>query len=326
MLEKCFSIATIDPKLLDCRYFIASIYKLCDIYPKNQSNMKLEQWVLFIDMLGYREINGEINSDKDANDFLNFMKSNEKIFSDQNNPEIKSLYQTETFDLYKYYEIQTTFVSDSLIINFKPLEIEESLPEKLRMMHSANTLFIIMNRLQAYIFNCLKEHSILVRGGISNKYCLIRDNYAVGDGVIDAYLNESSRAIYPRIVLSESITKNSKFIEAFNFISKRIYDRDTFLKVDDDNVYYLDYLKYNVRIIFTTMIGDIQALKTVNGFLVMHKDIITQKLIDLDQKISLENDDKKLDVLNKIKAKIIWLKDYHNDSMKEAIPELKIEY
>lgn len=248
------------------------------------------------------------------------------MFNDQNNPEIKSLYQTENFDLYKYYEIQTTFVSDSLIINFKPLEIQESLPEKLRMMHSANTLFIIMNRLQAYIFNCLKEHSILVRGGISNKYCLIRDNYAVGDGVIDAYLNESKRAIYPRIVLSESITRNSKFIEAFNFISKKIYHQDTFLKVDSDNIYYLDYLKYNIRIVLTTMIGNIQALKTVNGFFAMHKDVITKKLIDLDQKINLENDNKKLETLNKVKSKITWLRDYHNESMEDTIPEHKIEY
>ena len=288
--------------------------------------MKLEQWVLFIDMLGYREINGKINCDKEANDFLDFMKSNEKIFNDQNNPEIINLYQTESFDLYKYYEIQTTFVSDSLIINFKPLDIQETIREEIRMMHSANTLFIIMNRLQAYIFNCLKEHSILVRGGISNKYCLIRDNYAVGDGVIDAYLNESKRAIHPRIVLSENITNNSKFMDAFSFISKNIYNRDTFLKVDDDNVYYLDYLKYNIRIVFTTMIGNLQALKTVNGFLLMHKNVITEKLIDLDKEISVENDLKKLEILNKIKLKIVWLKDYHNESMEEAIPELKIEY
>lgn len=288
--------------------------------------MKLEQWVLFIDMLGYREINGKINSDKEANDFLDFMKSNEKIFNDQNNPEIINLYQTESFDLYKYYEIQTTFVSDSLIINFKPLDIEETLREEIRMMHSANTLFIIIKRLQAYIFNCLKEHSILVRGGISNKYCLIRDNYAVGDGVIDAYLNESKRAIHPRIVLSENITNNTKFMEAFSFISNNIYNRDTFLKVDDDKVYYLDYLKFNIRIVFTTMIGNLQALKTVNGFLLMHKNVITEKLINLDKEISIENDPKKLEELNKIKSKIVWLKDYHNESMKEAIPELRIEY
>ncbi|EKT3957939.1 hypothetical protein ABF173_001698 [Flavobacterium psychrophilum] len=291
---------------------------------RNQNSMKLEQWVLFIDMLGYREINGEINNDKYANDFLDFMKSNEKIFNDQNNPEIKNLYQSESFDLYKYYEIQTTFVSDSLIINFKPKEFEELLSEQIRMMHSANTLFIIMNRLQGYIYNCLKEHGILVRGGISNKYCLIRDNYAVGDGVIDAYLNESTRAVNPRIVLSQNITDNKQFISAFNFISKQIYNRDTFLRVDDDGVYYLDYLKYNIRIVSTTMLGNLDALKTVNGFLAVHRDVIKQKIIDIDQKINIESEEGKLKVLNKIKSKIIWLKNYHNESAKEAIPELEI--
>jgi len=288
--------------------------------------MKLEQWVLFIDMLGYREINGEINDSLSANNFLDFMKSNEKIFADQDNEEIKEQYKTQPFDLYKYYDIQTTFVSDSLIINYNPKNIDEEIVELVRMMHSANALFVIMNRLQTYIYNCLKEHSILIRGGISNKYCLIRDNYAVGEGVIDAYFNESSRAIYPRIALSQNITNNVEFIKAFNLISKGIYGRDSFLKVDDDNVYYLDYLKYNIRIVYTTMLGNLEALKNVNGFLSMHQKVITLKLIDIDKKISLENDDEKLKILNKIKSKIVWLKNYHNISMEEAIPQLRIEY
>lgn len=71
---------------------------------------------------------------------------------------------------------------------------------------------------------------------------------------MDAYFNESKRAVNPRIVLSQNITDNTQFIKAFNFISKQIYNRDTFLRVDDDGVYYLDYLKYNIRIVFTTML------------------------------------------------------------------------
>lgn len=66
------------------------------------------------------------------------------------------------------------------------------------------------------------------------------------------------------------------------------------------------------------------VLKTVNGFLSVHRDVVKQKIIDIDKKINLESDEENLKVLNKIKSKIIWLKNYHNESMKEAIPELEI--
>lgn len=288
--------------------------------------MKLEQWVLFIDMLGYGEINGLISDDEKGNAFLDFMKSNEKIFSHQDRAEIREGYATQPFDLYKYYEIQTTFVSDSLIINYKPKEVEENLPERIRMMHSANTLFIIINRLQTYIYNCLKEHNILIRGGISNKYCLIRDNYAVGEGLLDAYVNESKRAVYPRIVLSENITNNIEFINAFNFISKNIYGKETFLKEDGDGIYYLDYLKYNIRTVYTSMLGNIEALRTISSFLTIHQETITAKLKEIDKAINKEQDSDKLIKLKKVKEKIVWIKDYHNECIKEAIPQFKIEY
>ncbi len=289
--------------------------------------MKLEQWVLFIDMLGYREINGQINDDKKADEFLEFMKSNEKIFEDQNNIEIRKSHSSGAFNLYKYYEIQTTFVSDSLIINYKPIEfIEEGLDNIKRLMHSANALFIIMNRLQTYIFNCLDKYQVLVRGGISNKYCMIKDNYAVGEGVIDAYYNESSRAIYPRIAISENIINNTLLVRSFNLISEKIYGTESFLKVDHQGVYYLDYLKYNVRIVMTTMAGDLEALAVVNGFFAVQKNVIEEKLKNLELKIKKEVEVKKLENIKKIRSKILWLKDYHDESIGEIAPHLRIDH
>lgn len=286
--------------------------------------MKLEQWVIFIDVLGYGEINGHITDDKKGNEFLDFMKSNENIFLHQDRAEIREGYQNQPFDLYKYYEIQTTFVSDSLIINYKPIEIDEELDERIRMMHSANTLFIIINRLQIYVYNCLKENNILVRGGISNKYCLIRDNYAVGEGLLDAYNNESKKAIYPRIVLSESIMEKVELINSFNYISSRIYGKDTFLKNDGDGIYYLDYLKYVIRTVYTSMLGNIDALKSVTSYLTIHQKTIVSKLNEINTKIENQDNRDLLLKLEKIKEKIVWLKNYHNESIKDAIPQFKI--
>lgn len=288
---------------------------------------KMEQWVLFIDMLGYQEINGKISNDKEANNFLDFMKSNENEFAKQNNESVKEGYKGQPYDLYEFYDIQTTFVSDSLIINYKPKELNDNRVTKDEIIrHSANTLFIILNRLQIFIIKCLSDKNILIRGGISNKYCSIRDNFAVGEGLIDAYNSESTRAIYPRIVLSENIINNHQIIDSFDMIASKIYKTDSFLKHDGDNVYYLDYLKLPIRMVFTTMLGDLKALSTIDSWLNIHKEKIEEKLKEIDLKIQKESDEDKIKFFNKIKNKIVWLKDYHNESIKGAIPKFKIEY
>ncbi|WP_157925777.1 hypothetical protein, partial [Escherichia coli] len=81
--------------------------------------MKLLQWTLFIDMLGYREINGSINTEDAAQDFVNFMEMNKGIFDIQNNKIIEDSYKhSEQFDLYQFYDIKYAFVSDSFILTF----------------------------------------------------------------------------------------------------------------------------------------------------------------------------------------------------------------
>ncbi|WP_156309037.1 hypothetical protein [Sphingobacterium endophyticum] len=45
--------------------------------------MKLIQWTLFIDMLVYGEINGMIESDKHADEFISFMSKNADIFDNK---------------------------------------------------------------------------------------------------------------------------------------------------------------------------------------------------------------------------------------------------
>lgn len=285
--------------------------------------MKLEQWVIFIDMLGYREINRNISNDEKGQRFLKFMKSNESIFISQNRGEIKEKYRDGIYDLYKYYDIQATFVSDSLIINYKPIEVDvDIIEEKFHLMHSANTLFIIINRLQTFIYSCLKEHKILIRGGISNKYCLIKDNYAVGEGLIDAYINESKRAIYPRIVLSENISDNKELLELFDLISIEIYGEKDFIKEDGDGIYYIDYIKYNICSIYKSS-SSRKNIEALHSYLKVYRDVIISKLNEVNE--SINNNSNDLKSTDRIKDKIIWLKNYYNECVKNIAPTIKIE-
>lgn len=288
--------------------------------------MKLEQWVLFLDMLGYREINGEIIDDSKADDFISFMNNNVAIFESQNLSEKRDVYKLGSFDLYEYYDVQTTFVSDSLIINYKPKEHHNKISEKTRMLHSANALLIILNRLQTYMYHCLKEKSILIRGGVSNKYCSIDKNFAVGEGLIEAYMLESKVAVFPRIVLSNDIVSNDGLISSLNIISNFIYKVDSFLKTDSNGVTFLDYLKFNIALAYSVGLSDLNTLPTVNGILVVYKDAISVKLIAIERDIvEAKDDQKKIENLEKVQRKILWLKGYYNESVRELLPQFVIE-
>ena len=288
--------------------------------------MKLEQWVLFIDMLGYQDINGAISDDKKANDFISFMKENENLFSNQDSQENQNMYKNSTFDLYAFYDIQRAFVSDSLIINFKPKEIEDkSINETKRVYHSANTLIIILNRLQSFIFNCAKSKNILLRGGVSNKYCHIHNNFAVGKGLIDAYNYESKFANYPRIALSKNISDNVQLIESMNTIVKFIYNKDTFLKVDNDNIYYLDFIKFNIALSEKANTVFPLGKKSLDIVLTGYKNCLENKLSEMMERLcnATTEEDKKRVI--KVKSKIDWAVSYYNESVKELNPQYHIK-
>lgn len=271
---------------------------------------KLLPWTIFIDMLGYRNINGEINNEDSAKELIDFMISNNSVFSVQDNDEMKNEYKGDIFDLYKYYDIKVLFVSDSLVISYRPNEVDEIIPEHYYWMHSANTLIIIIKRLQTFIYKCLKEKEIFLRGGISNKFSFIENNFAAGEGLIEAYETEAKISKYPRICLAESVSNNENLVVAFNFIVKQIYDVESFLK-EENGVYFLDYLKHNIcepESLFSQYF-----LK--NAFFQVHKESIIKKIQECYDLIKIEQDEGKLKELNKILDKYLWLKNYHNESL-----------
>ncbi|MDD7886633.1 hypothetical protein [Flavivirga sp. 57AJ16] len=288
--------------------------------------MKLEQWTLFIDMLGYGNINGNITNENEAKDFIKFMQSNVSIFIKQDNDGKKKIYENQEFDLYKYYDIQTALVSDSLIINYLPKEVNEEIVEGKRILHSANTFFIIINRLQEYIYNCMSNKSILIRGGVSNKYCLVENNFAVGEGVIDAYIQESKFAVFPRIAISKNITNNKPLIKAFDFLCKAIYNETSFLEKCENDIYYIDYLKHNISLTKKNPF----SLLTINKFIEVHKNTISKNLEKIQEQINslqeVDNDfELKKGKLKRSEKKILWLKNYHNQKMHEFNKDYIIE-
>ncbi|MCJ1819612.1 hypothetical protein [Klebsiella quasipneumoniae] len=289
--------------------------------------MKLLQWTLFIDMLGYREINGSINTEDAAQDFVNFMEMNKGIFDIQNNKIIEDSYKySEQFDLYQFYDIKYAFVSDSFILTFYPLEVDDLTNHDKMYMHSANALFIITMRLQTFIFNCFSEKGVFLRGGISNKYCYIKDSFAVGEGLIEAYKIESTIAIYPRIAFSEDIIANIKLMDKIKFLSNEMYNGNQLVSVDsNDGVYFLDYIGFQLATVDTgskrvqNMILNNRKwfdehLKVVEDYVKKHSSEIELKLKELKYKRStIPGADKH--GIDRIIEKFEWLRSYHNSKV-----------
>lgn len=290
--------------------------------------MKLSQWTLFIDMLGYREVNGSISSDKDAEEFIGFMEANKNILDFSNREEVKERYEKDDFNLYEYYDVDSCFVSDSIIITFKPKEVEKLTNEELKFMHSANALFIICMRLQTVIFNCFTEKSIFLRGGISSKYSYIKDSFAVGEGLIEAYLAESSIAKSPRIVLHPNIEENEKLIEKIFFLSDEMYGGKSLIQRDSkDGVLFLDYMGFvlassdlkSQSVVRSAVVDPVRyfAQKAVTDCYVRrHYEALSAKLCELTSRLqATEAGSEEHEKISRVLRKFIWLKEYHNRSI-----------
>lgn len=280
-------------------------------------------------MLGYRDINGSINSDEVAQSFISFMEANRKIFELTDSEEIKKKYQNDKFfNLYKYYDISSCFVSDSLIITYKPNKTDEPDNDDLVHMHSANALFIIAMRLQTFIFHCFTEKGLFLRGGISNKYCYIKNNFAVGEGLIEAYHAESTIAKNPRIVLHPEVEKNEKLMEKVNFLSEKMYGGKSIIQRDAvDNTLFLDSLGYAISttdlslpmIAKSAAINPVRHLmhcKSVDDYVRRHAEAIKEKLTDLNGRLEkAKNDPAEEEKINSVIEKFTWLKNYHNSKI-----------
>lgn len=287
--------------------------------------MQLTQWTIFIDMLGFREINGSIDSEAKAKELIEFMDVNREIINLTDSDYIKKKYsEDENFDLYKYYDIQYAFVSDSLIITYYPKNVEDLVNIDLANTHSANALFIISMRLMTFFYHCFSQKGLFLRGGISNKYCYIKENFAVGEGLIEAYEAERTFAKNPRLILHPEVQKNTKLMERINFLSDVMYSGKAILKKDEDELYFIDYIGYvisctdlTIPMIRRSACSNPSLYKfnceRAENYVREHSEAISKNLRQLReaQKV-FEPGSSEANKIETVISKYIWLQNYHN--------------
>ena len=172
----------------------------------NKIDIKVKDYyIVYFDVLGYKAF----FEDSD-NDFQQFLLDNIALVNDAKRPIIKNVSFSE--------EIKYKTFSDNCII---------LVPSNQK--NDERKVSFLINYIAKLQLKILKDYGIPIRGSITKGEAYIDDNIVFGKGLISAVKNEDSKAIYPRIIIDESIVN--------------LFDMSTIenVKKDDDDVYYVDY-------------------------------------------------------------------------------------
>lgn len=212
-----------------------------------------ESLVVFLDILGFKDMvrNG---IQKEVLEFLYLIRSfNAEYQAD--------LHITQDVWLTGKVQPMVSSFSDHVIVSL-PLELTD-FPEKFNNRRSA--LFHHINRLNEYIAHLqllgLERH-ILLRGAIALglHYHDWENNLIFGSPLIQSITNEEKLAIYPRVVLSESVLKHGANIFNIPENDSHMFPVSSVFRLDFDGIYHVDYLERAFTLIPEDKITEIKGI------------------------------------------------------------------
>lgn len=233
------------------------------------NNLKVSKHLIcYIDILGYKDL---INSITNEDDVLFLIDSSFKEC-------IKRSKMAPGLDI----EISINIFSDNILFSTK---INENNISDILLKIEKMILFIS-------IFQSLliTHYQTFIRGSltIGNLYVDKELGYVFGKGLINAYNLENEKAIYPRIILDDSIKKI--LIDNNKITIQTMYDNDGF--------YFINYLYYNA-ILLCNRQWDSEAHPIILQEFLKHKENVIEsaKLVENNEHVL---------------RKYIWAAGYHN--------------
>jgi len=164
-----------------------------------------ERLVAFIDILGFKEIVRQSESDSIQIEFIYSILKYLKKWDRQDKWDLRFVEIEERFQYgnREKYDIRektnSTSFSDSIVVSVK---VDDDINEV--------TSTLVANL--AYMGALLLKKGILFRGGLTFGDVIHDDNGTVfGQGLTDAYMLESKNAIYPRIIMSDKLIKKLNY-------------------------------------------------------------------------------------------------------------------
>lgn len=291
--------------------------------------MKAVQWTVFIDMLGFKKLNSSVSTDKQAQDLIEFMTSNRDILTGHEEALAGVYRRSDGFNPYDWYDVKSAFISDSIVVTFKPKDVPgEKNPSKV-LMHSANTLMLLVFRLGLMMHKCLLSKKITFRGGISTEYCDMSDSFAVGSGLSAA--NEAEgKAKYARLALADDVVRNAPLMKQIRQLFKWMYGDSEFL-VEDNGITYVNVLDLllaggdpsspSVRNAMVTHSGRsavIETRKQCESYLTAQKALVIESIQEFWALYRMNYSDEALRRGNRgVLKKYFWLRRYHNTTVEK---------
>lgn len=193
-----------------------------------------KHFVVFMDILGYKNL--VIEADKKKKTALEMIDKLEHMIKKCVNGAMKDMKK------YSFFDIEYVLFSDSLCI-FAPIdEYEEG--RRLDKFNGHSQKYVENNYMRLWILCRLiadiqlqsLQFGIIYRGAISLGNHFHSKNITFSKALIDAYLAESTKAIYPRVIILD--TPENDILELAP-VSYKYFDLRV---IADDDYLFVDYL------------------------------------------------------------------------------------
>ena len=235
------------------------------------------RYVAFLDLLGFKDmVNQSLINQTIFNNINRAMNYIGGIQHDNYNGRMRMV------DVGK----QVTVFSDSIVISY-----DASMP--------GGGFHVLMDLV--YICNDLLGIGIPVRGGVTVGPLIHDELKCFGPAMVEAYLLESQKAIFPRIIINQNVLKHDLCRPGgANTIEYEAEYLSAIIKVDSyDGLIFLDYMK---------QCNEFDEPEVYNAYMLKTKAFISRSL-----NIYAGN--------TKVVSKYEWLKWYYNETVASIYPE-----
>jgi hypothetical protein len=183
-----------------------------------------EQFTAFVDFLGF----SEVSKGTDDTTRLKVLSLLQSLSALRGEFDIKSIAK-ETGNV-SYIKPAISTFSDHIVVSFplQPIYSEMGSDEHIGAFFIVTQFMQLLTRIAAAALRI----GFLIRGGATIGKLYHTRGVVFGEALIDAFQIESRTSIYPRVVLSQQITRRPMWIENQNGIVK-----------GNDGLYHFDYFK-----------------------------------------------------------------------------------
>ena len=141
--------------------------------------------------------------------------------------------------------------------------------------------FDMLLQLMLGIVDIAYNNGVIVRGGIARGSLIHDKEMVVGPAMVDAYLLESKKAVYPRIIISEELKNEfeanlQEFVDSQPNLDEIPSFNKIFKQDDEDGMWYMDYVDPDEAFI---------TMRTKEDYIEALRDIVKKGLSNPEPKV-----------------------------------------